>query len=410
MSEPLVERSAPASASGDPPVGGRVDSNSSSRRSARTDAGSVRLESVSKRYGEFVALADLDLEIRPGEFLSILGPSGSGKTTTLRIIGGFVHPDKGRVELSGRDVTDLAPNKRDVNTVFQSYALFPHMSVEANVGYGLKVRRVPRAERRRRVDEALTLVRLEGAASRRPNQLSGGMQQRVALARAIANRPNVLLLDEPLGALDRKLREDMQVELRQLQAKLGVTFVYVTHDQEEALAMSDRVVIMRAGRVQQVGSPATVYDEPISLWVAGFVGASNHLRGVVRDLGQQLELVADVARIVASRFDRDLVRGTAAVAVVRPEDIEVDTDAAGTGPNRVRVQIDENLPVGGHVRCVAHTAGGLQLVAHRPRSVAIARPVVPHTEAWFRWPADAVRVYPVDEDEQRDPRKQEKDR
>jgi spermidine/putrescine transport system ATP-binding protein len=360
---------------------------------AASSGGSVRLSSVEKRYGDFVALSDFDLEIRAGEFLSVLGPSGSGKTTTLRIIGGFVRPDAGRVELSGQDVTHLPANKRDVNTVFQSYALFPHMSVEANVGYGLKVRRVPRAERTARVKEALRLVQLEDFVRRRPSQLSGGMQQRVALARAIANRPRVLLLDEPLGALDRKLREDMQIELRQLQATLGLTFVYVTHDQEEALAMSDRVVVMRDGRIQQIGTPTAVYDDPVSLWVAGFVGASNRLPGVVRSRGERLEIDTDVTRIVAARFDPGLAERDAAVAVVRPEDIVVHADEPDRPTNRVAVEVSETLPVGGQVRCIAHTAGGLQLIAHRPRSIALDQPIDPGSHAYFTWEPEAVRAY-----------------
>jgi spermidine/putrescine transport system ATP-binding protein len=357
----------------------------------------VRLVEVQKRYGEFVAVANMDLEVRPAEFLSILGPSGSGKTTTLRVIGGFVRPDRGRVEIAGRDVTDQPPNRRDVNTVFQSYALFPHMTVESNVGYGLKVRRVPRSERRERVLEALRLVRLEDVSRLKPSQLSGGMQQRVALARAIANRPSVLLLDEPLGALDRKLREDMQVELRQLQTSLGVTFIYVTHDQEEALAMSDRVVVMRGGHIEQIGSPATVYDDPSSLWVAGFVGASNRLRGTVRAVGQQLELETDVARVMAHRFDRGLAPGVDAVAVVRPEDLEVDPVGPLDGANRVRVWVEEVLPVGGYLRCIARTAGGVQLVAQLPRAAAAAESTTPRTETWFTWSVDAVRVYPLED-------------
>ena len=357
-------------------------------------SGSVRLVEVQKRYGDFVAVANMDLEVRPAEFLSILGPSGSGKTTTLRIIGGFVRPDQGRVEIGGRDVTDRPPNRRDVNTVFQSYALFPHMTVEGNVGYGLKVRRVPRGERRGRVEDALRLVRLDDVSRLKPSQLSGGMQQRVALARAIANRPSVLLLDEPLGALDRKLREDMQVELRQLQTSLGVTFIYVTHDQEEALAMSDRVVVMHGGRVEQIGSPVEVYDNPNSLWVAGFVGASNSLRGTVRAVGQELELETDVARVTARRFDRGLTAGLDGVAVVRPEDITVDPLAGHGGSNRVRVSIEEVLPVGGYMRCIARTAGGVQLVAQLPRSAGES--AAPRGETWFTWSADAVRVYPLE--------------
>jgi putative spermidine/putrescine transport system ATP-binding protein len=239
----------------------------------------VRLEHLVKRYGEVEAVAGIDLEIADGEFFSMLGPSGSGKTTTLRMIAGFERPSEGRVLLSGRDVTDVPPFDRDVNTVFQDYALFPHMTVADNVGYGLLVRRVSASERRRRVGQALEQVRLEGYDGRRPAQLSGGQRQRVALARALINRPRVLLLDEPLGALDLKLREQMQIELKAIQGDVGITFIYVTHDQEEALTMSNRMAVFNAGRIQQVGTPADVYEHPATPFVAGFVGTSNLMSG-----------------------------------------------------------------------------------------------------------------------------------
>ena len=239
----------------------------------------VRLEAVEKRYGDVVAVAGIDLEIVDGEFFSMLGPSGSGKTTTLRMIAGFELPTAGRVLLHDRDVTGLAPFERDVNTVFQDYALFPHMTVGENVAYGLVVRKVPKAERTRRVGDALAMVRLNGYERRKPGQLSGGQRQRVALARALVNRPRVLLLDEPLGALDLKLREEMQIELHQIQGEVGITFVYVTHDQEEALTMSHRIAVFNAGRIEQVGAPAEVYERPATTFVAGFVGTSNLIGG-----------------------------------------------------------------------------------------------------------------------------------
>ncbi len=242
-----------------------------------SDTPDVRLEGVSKRYGEVVAVESLDLEVQRGEFFTLLGPSGSGKTTTLRMIAGFEEPDTGTVELGGQEVTGLAPYDRAVNTVFQDYALFPHMSVGENVAYGLRVKRVDRTERRRRASEALATVRLPGYEDRRPNQLSGGQQQRVALARAIVNEPRVLLLDEPLGALDLKLREQMQVELKAIQGQVGITFIYVTHDQEEALTMSDRIAVFNDGRIEQVGPPAEIYERPGNAFVAGFVGVSNLL-------------------------------------------------------------------------------------------------------------------------------------
>jgi putative spermidine/putrescine transport system ATP-binding protein len=241
----------------------------------------VRLDNVEKRYGDVVAVAGIDLEVRDGEFFSMLGPSGSGKTTTLRMIGGFELPSAGRVLLHGRDVTKVPAFERDVNTVFQDYALFPHMSVGDNVGYGLMVRKVGRGARRERVTEALRMVRLEGYEARRPGQLSGGQRQRVALARALVNRPRVLLLDEPLGALDLKLREEMQIELKQIQQQVGITFIYVTHDQGEALTMSDRLAVFNRGRIEQVGAPADVYERPATQFVAGFVGTSNLLSGDV---------------------------------------------------------------------------------------------------------------------------------
>ncbi len=230
---------------------------------------------LTKHYGEVVAVAGIDLEVEGGEFFTFLGPSGSGKTTTLRMIAGFEDPSGGTIELAGEEVGGVPPYERAVNTVFQDYALFPHMSVGDNVAYGMKVARVDKAERNRRRDEALEMVRLPGYADRRPGELSGGQRQRVALARAIVNRPRVLLLDEPLGALDLKLREQMQVELKTIQGEVGITFVYVTHDQDEALTMSNRIAVFNAGRIEQVSTPRDLYEHPVNEFVAGFVGVSN---------------------------------------------------------------------------------------------------------------------------------------
>jgi putative spermidine/putrescine transport system ATP-binding protein len=241
------------------------------------EAPDVRLSGLRKAYGDVVAVAGVDLEIAPGEFFTLLGPSGSGKTTTLRMIAGFEVPDEGTVELAGRDMTGLPPYDREVNTVFQDYALFPHMTVSENVEYGMRVSKVGRSERRTRASEALEMVRLSGFEPRKPSMLSGGQRQRVALARAIVNRPRVLLLDEPLGALDLKLREQMQVELKGIQGEVGITFIYVTHDQDEALTMSDRIAVFNEGRVEQVGAPAEIYERPATPFVAGFVGVSNIL-------------------------------------------------------------------------------------------------------------------------------------
>ncbi len=367
------------------------------RQAAEPTAGGaesiLRLTGVSKRYGDVVALDGIDLMVSRGEFLAILGPSGSGKTTTLRIVGGFIAPDSGRIELAGRDVTHLRPNQRDVNTVFQSYALFPHMTVEDNVAYGLKVKRISRAERRARTEEALGLVQLSQASKRRPAELSGGMQQRVALARALINRPSVLLLDEPLGALDRKLRDEMQIELRQMQTELGMTFMYVTHDQEEALGMSDRLVVMRDGRIEQSGPPAAVYDNPATLWVAGFVGASNRLTGTVRALDGLVEIECDFGSILGAMRHGKMRVGERVAAVVRPEHIAIVRERPTRTHNFVRVHIQEVLNVGSQLRCVAFTPGGLKLSVWQSR-IDAGSAARPREEAWLTWSAEAVHVYP----------------
>ena len=241
----------------------------------------VRFDHVSRHFGDVKAVDDANLEIRDGEFFSMLGPSGSGKTTCLRMIAGFDRPTSGNIFLYGQDVSDLPPYERNVNTVFQDYALFPHMTVEDNIAYGLMIKGVPKKERFKQVDEMLDLVRLPGFGHRKPSQLSGGQRQRVALARALINHPKVLLLDEPLGALDLKLRQQMQVELKSIQKRVGITFIFVTHDQEEALTMSDRIAVFNEGKIEQVGTPADIYERPASSFVAGFVGTSNLISGDV---------------------------------------------------------------------------------------------------------------------------------
>ena len=239
----------------------------------------VRLAQTSRFFGEIKAVDNVDLDIQDGEFFTLLGPSGSGKTTCLRLIAGFEQPDAGRVYFYGRDVSALPPYEREVNTVFQDYALFPHMTVAQNVGYGLMIKKVVKAERQERVEEMLEMVQLPGLGGRKPGQLSGGQRQRVALARALINQPRVLLLDEPLGALDLKLRQQMQLELKNIQQRVGITFIYVTHDQEEALTMSDRLAVFNQGRIEQIGTPSEIYEHPATAFVAGFVGTSNLVSG-----------------------------------------------------------------------------------------------------------------------------------
>ena len=302
----------------------------------------VRLEGVHKRFGDVEAVNGVTLDVHQGEFFSMLGPSGSGKTTCLRMIAGFEMPTDGRVLLQGRDVTRLPPYERDVNTVFQDYALFPHMTVGENVEYGLQVKGVPKAERRRRVADALRMVRLEGFERRRPSALSGGQRQRVALARALVNQPAVLLLDEPLGALDLKLRQQMQIELKAIQQRVGLTFVYVTHDQEEALTMSDRLAVMNGGRIEQVGTPAEVYEQPATSFVAGFVGVSNTLSG-------------DAAREVT---------GSASTITIRPEKIRMLGSDESPGPSECSLsgRVRDVVYLGAHTRYTVDLDLGGELV------------------------------------------------
>jgi spermidine/putrescine transport system ATP-binding protein len=301
----------------------------------------VQLRDVSKtftsRHGAVVeevqAVKKLDLDIPPGEFFTLLGPSGCGKTTTLRLIAGFESPTEGEVLIQGKEVSKVPPNHRPVNTVFQNYALFPHLTVLDNVAFGLAVKRVPRAEREKQAQEALELVRLAGMGDRKPSQLSGGQQQRVALARALVNKPAVLLLDEPLGALDLKLRKAMQIELKQLQEQVGITFVYVTHDQEEALTMSDRIAVMRDGLVQQLGDPITLYEKPANRFVADFIGESNLLQSRVESVSAdgQVRLVLGQERMTASAGDTLPAAGGEVYVAIRPEKLLIGPPQAAFG-------------------------------------------------------------------------------
>jgi putative spermidine/putrescine transport system ATP-binding protein len=285
-----------------------------------TSMPAIRFDDVSRHFGEVKAVDHVHLEISDGEFFSMLGPSGSGKTTCLRMIAGFDRPTSGHIYLNGQDVSDLPPYERDVNTVFQDYALFPHMTVEDNIAYGLMIKGVPKAERIKQVDGILDLVRLPGFGYRKPSQLSGGQRQRVALARALINHPKVLLLDEPLGALDLKLRQQMQVELKAIQKRVGITFIFVTHDQEEALTMSDRMAVFNEGKIEQVGSPAEIYERPASAFVAGFVGTSNLVSGEVarRITGSEQTFSIRPEKIHLGSADRALESGMlSVVGIVR---------------------------------------------------------------------------------------------
>ncbi|WP_164234454.1 ABC transporter ATP-binding protein [Microbacterium hydrocarbonoxydans] len=358
--------------------------------------GGVSIDAVTKRYGSATAVDDVTLDVQPGEFLSLLGPSGCGKTTTLRMIAGFEQPDAGDIRISGRSVLGLPPYRREVNTVFQAYALFPHMSVAENVAYGLQQRRTPKSEIRARVAEALDLVQMRHLADRRPTQLSGGQQQRIALSRALVNRPAVLLLDEPLGALDRQLREEMQLELKLLQSSLGITFVFVTHDQGEALSMSDRIAIMRHGVVEQIADPDTVYARPASAYVAAFVGQQNFFTGPVSADGAAVEAAESVVRATAA----ELAGATRGQAAVRPEFVRIAAEGSADAVAPASVNTARGTVIG-----VAHLGETMQYLVRigEDRSLIVRRPTpeAPPLSVGdavvCSWDSANVLLFPADE-------------
>jgi spermidine/putrescine transport system ATP-binding protein len=352
------------------------------------DRGAVKLSGVTKRFGTMVAVDHIDLEVRAGEFLSLLGPSGCGKTTTLRMLAGFEQPDEGSVLISGDEVAGVPPYKRDVNTVFQQYALFPHMSVWDNVAFGPRSRKVPEATLGPQVDEMLAIVRLTDFAKRKPSQLSGGQQQRVALARALVNRPSVLLLDEPLGALDLKLRQAMQLELKRIQREVGITFIFVTHDQEEALTMSDRIAVMTNGRIEQLGTPQEIYDEPASVFVAGFIGSANLLPATVVSSGDGfvsaqlaagalVNVAADHAHFAADRR---------VTAMVRPERLQLTPNEPPTS-EKLEGVVTETIFQGASSKVIVKTTDGTELIAELEADDAH---VQPGDHVWITWSPGCV--------------------
>jgi spermidine/putrescine transport system ATP-binding protein len=341
-----------------------------------SSAPSVELRSVSKRFGELVAVDDLSLDLAGGEFFTLLGPSGCGKTTTLRMVAGFEQPSEGAIRIEGADVAELPPHRRPTNTVFQSYALFPHLSVEANVAFGLKRKRVAKGEIGRRVGAELERVGLAAEARRRPAQLSGGQQQRVALARALVNLPKVLLLDEPLGALDLKLRKGLQLELKRIQREVGITFVYVTHDQEEALTMSDRIAVMNRGRVEQVGDPEEVYERPATTFVAGFIGVSNLMPASISRPG---EVRLDHGPVLRVPTD-GLSPSEHCQAVVRPEKLRIETAAGAPSSNgmpRVEGVVESSVYLGTSTQIVVDLGGDVRMTVLVPNASEAERQHLP---------------------------------
>jgi spermidine/putrescine transport system ATP-binding protein len=344
------------------------------------DTPSVRLDRVTKRFGDFTAVREMEMDIPRGQFFTMLGPSGCGKTTTLRMVAGFEDPSEGRVLLDGEDVTALPAFKRPTNTVFQSYALFPHRSVEQNVAFGLQRQKIGKAEVKRRVADELERVGLAREAKRKPSQLSGGQQQRVALARALVNRPAVLLLDEPLGALDLKLRKQLQVELKRIQRDVGITFIYVTHDQEEALTMSDRIAVMNRGVVEQVSDPETVYERPATTFVAGFIGVSNLMPGeVISANGAGAELRLDAGPTVRAPDTAGASTGERAHAVVRPEKLALSSADGATPDGRASVegQVESSLYLGTATQMVVRLGDGTRMTVLVPNADAEARRDLP---------------------------------
>ncbi len=345
-------------------------------------------KSFHSRRGVVTAVENVDLLIGEGEFFSLLGPSGCGKTTTLRMVGGFEEPTQGQILLYGKDVVGVPPNRRDVNMVFQSYALFPHMSVLDNVAFGLERKSVAKPEIRRRVNEMLELVQLEGKSDRRPRELSGGQQQRVALARALVNRPRALLLDEPLAALDLKLRQAMQLELKRIQREVGITFVFVTHDQNEALTMSDRLVVMNAGRIEQLGSPREVYEHPRTRFVAGFIGTSNLLSGTVREIdgvSAVLETAHDESLVVADAARAGAVAGRTLDLTVRPEKIVLSTDRPKPGRCALRGRVTEVVYLGTSTQYAVRTSGGSELLVFLQNASGADDVAERDDDVWLSW-------------------------
>ena len=341
----------------------------------------VVLRGVTKRFDDLVAVDDIDLEVRPGEFLALLGPSGCGKTTTLRMIAGFDEPTAGEIEIGGRSAVGVPPNKRDVNTVFQQYALFPHMSVLDNVAYGLKQRKVGKAERYKQAGDALELVRLTGREQAKPAQLSGGMQQRVALARALVMNPKVLLLDEPLGALDLKLRKAMQLELKRIQRDVGITFIVVTHDQEEAMAMADRIAVMDAGHIDQLAAPSEIYDRPATPFVADFIGEMNHLEGTLERDGDALVAVVGGARFGIGRVIREARPGDRVRLGVRPEEVHANATGEGLPADCLTAMV-----LGHDVQVVARLETGEEIVAVQRRTGDDhLAGISPGDKVWLGW-------------------------
>jgi spermidine/putrescine transport system ATP-binding protein len=356
----------------------------------------VRLERVSKHFGDLVAVRELDLDIGSGEFFTLLGPSGCGKTTTLRMVAGFEQPTAGRVLIDGADVAGLPSYKRPTNTVFQSYALFPHLSVGDNVAFGLRRKKVAKDEIKRRVAAELERVGLSGEINRRPNQLSGGQQQRVALARALVNLPKVLLLDEPLGALDLKLRKELQIELKGIQRDVGITFVYVTHDQEEALTMSDRIAVMSNGIVEQVETPENVYERPGTTFVAGFIGVSNLMPGTVTSAsGGHGRIKLDTGLEVESRID-GIGAGERCHAVVRPEKLQISPVASGSGEGRPGVEgvVQSSVYLGTSTQIVVSLPGDVSMTVLVPNASEADRARLPGGGAPVRlsWEPEHMHV------------------
>jgi spermidine/putrescine transport system ATP-binding protein len=372
-------------------------SSSDSRRSGdqgvtptvQGEEGSVELIDVTKRFADVVAVDDISIQVQPAEFLALLGPSGCGKTTTLRMLAGFEEPTAGQILISGQAVQGTPPHKRNVNTVFQHFALFPHMSVAENVAYGLRQKKEDRSLIGRKVGEALEMVKMSPLANRKPRQLSGGQQQRVALARALVNRPSLLLLDEPLGALDRKLREEMQIELKLLQSQVGITFIFVTHDQGEALSMSDRIAVMLDGHVEQLADPDTIYDYPASAFVAGFIGQQNFFEGTAREQGSLVE--GDGWMIRSSNRSPDAVDGRPALAAIRPEAVQLQAEQPQEPVNSVRGTLAGISHLGDVIQFVVLTPGRKEILCRLPRPRAPKLEV--GSDVWCTWDADLVHVF-----------------